>query len=241
MIEFKGIVKSLFPRLVSVRNRICNYAAHYRFKNQNSEDVFTIIFKENHWKDNESKSGTGSNRKNTQHVVSILNSTLLKFDIKSILDIPCGDFNWMVNVSMNNIKYIGADIVDELIQLNKERFSNQNFEFRKLNVIESDLPTVDLVFCRDCFVHFSYADIFDSIKSIALSNSKYLMCTTFPSHDNYNIITGDWRPINLQKPPFNFPDPLVINNEFTGEDKRYADKSLAVWRIQDLQWKSLRF
>lgn len=36
---------------------------------------------------------------------------LKKYSIKSILDIPCGDFSWMKKIELDGIEYIGADIV----------------------------------------------------------------------------------------------------------------------------------
>jgi Methyltransferase domain len=230
---FKKAILKLFPGAVAIRNRILNYFAHYRFKNKTAAEVFSVIYRENHWRDNESKSGTGSNIKNTQQVVKILNDAIKKLSIQSILDIPCGDFNWMRNVSLDGIRYVGADIVDELIESNSQ-YSSAGIAFQKLNILESSIPAFDMVFCRDCLVHFSYKDIQRALDAMKASGSRYLMSTTFPSHTNYNIITGDWRPINLQAKPFNFPPPILMENEFTSEDERYADKSLAVWKIEDL-------
>ncbi len=139
-----------------------------------------------------------------------------------------------MNVSLAGVKYVGGDIVDELIELNNRHYSNNGRKFQKLNILESSLPAFDLIFCRDCLVHFSYKDIHQALSIVKASGSKYLMTTTFPSHNNYNIITGDWRPINLQAKPFNFLAPLFIENEFTSEDERHADKSLAIWKIEDL-------
>ena len=39
-----------------------------------------------------------------------------------MLDIPCGDFYWMKEVDLKDIEYIGADIVDELIKKNNDKF-----------------------------------------------------------------------------------------------------------------------
>ena len=48
------------------------------------------------WESNESRSGIGSEIKNTKEVLRAINQMSLKqYNIKSIIDIPCGDFNWM--------------------------------------------------------------------------------------------------------------------------------------------------
>jgi len=52
---------------------------------------------------------------------------------------------------------------------------------------------------------------------------------------NAEAATGDWRPLNLERPPFNLPPPLVlVNEQCTEAQGRYADKSLGVWRLGDL-------
>lgn len=227
----KATLKRLFPSLVSYRNRLYNYFAHYRFKGKPAEEVFETIYKENHWQDAESKSGTGSNIINTEEVIGLVNQVIQLLKVKSMMDIPCGDFNWMKEVNLQGVKYIGADIVSELVINSRNQYSTKGISFQKLNILESSLPAVDLIFTRDCLVHFSYTDIQRTIASIKASRSSYWITTTFPEHTNYDIITGDWRPINLQAEPFNFPEPLYLFNEKCFEDDRYRDKSLAVWEI----------
>jgi hypothetical protein len=81
-------------------------------------DKFTEIYNNNGWCSPESRSGNGSELKNTIKLRSELPYLFVKYNIKSILDIPCGDFNWMKEVDLTNIEYKGADIVESLINLN---------------------------------------------------------------------------------------------------------------------------
>lgn len=93
---------------------------------------------------------------------------------------------------------------------------------------------------RDCLVHLSLENIYNSIKNIKASGSKYLMTTTFPEHPvNFDIQTGDWRPLNLQIKPFNFPKPLILINENCTElNGRFRDKSMALWEIDKIELPS---
>jgi hypothetical protein len=63
-----------------------------------------------------------------------------------------------------------------------------------------------------------------------------LLTTTFPAAaDNEDIVTGDWRVLNLECSPFDFPPPMELLNEgCTEAGGRFADKSLGLWRIADL-------
>jgi hypothetical protein len=152
-----------------------------------------------------------------------------------MLDAPCGDFYWMKQVDLSDLDYIGADIVMDLIRQNR-RYQASNVRFRKLNLIDDRLPKVDLIFCRDCLVHLCFKDLFMALHNICRSGSTYLLTTTFknPVH-NDDIETGQWRPINLEIPPFSFPAPLrLINEGCTEADGIFADKSLGLWQIQDI-------
>ena len=200
------------------------------------EQIFNIIYKRNYWKGKKSISGTGSDETQTKIVRQELNKLLQGKDISSILDLPCGDFYWMRKVNLKRLNYIGGDIVEEIVKSNNRKFANSGIKFLKINLIKDDLPSVDLIFCRDCLVHFSFEDIFSALENISLSGSKYLLTTTFSERDkNDDILTGHWRPLNLQKPPFNFPVPLTIFNEGCTEVGNFTDKSMGLWKIDDLK------
>jgi len=165
-----------------------------------------------------------------------LANLLIEYQVKSILDIPCGDFYWMNKINLNGINYIGADIVEQLILDVRKKHGEENKKFEVRNLIEDKLPTVDLIFIRDCFVHLSYSDIMKSIDNIKASRSKYLLTTSFVNQvSNRDIITGDWRPLNLQIAPFNFPSPItLIDEKSTESGGSYKDKSLLLWDISSL-------
>ncbi|QDT41051.1 hypothetical protein Pan241w_11100 [Gimesia alba] len=191
-------------------------------------DLFEKIYSTNGWGSPESVSGTGSTLEQTRVIRQQLPKLIEKYQIKSMLDLPCGDFYWMRHVPLH-LEYIGGDIVPAIVERNRRIYRK---EFRRLDITQSELPKVDLVFCRDCLVHFSDVDVFAAIANIKASGSKYLLTTTFPGRENRDIQTGYWRPVNLQSGPFCFPDPVEIINEgcteFGGE---FKDKSLALFEL----------
>jgi Methyltransferase domain. len=143
----------------------------------------------------------------------------------------------MKSVDLNNIDYTGADIVEELVRKNQERYAKDGVRFQCANMVEDALPRVDLVFCRDCLVHFSFADAFSALESVCNSQSEYLLTTTFTGkRDNRDIVTGQWRVINLELAPFELPKPLkTIDEGCTQHDGAYEDKALGLWRIADIR------
>jgi hypothetical protein len=235
----KYLLKKIIPSIILDFYAKKKYSkSQSPFFNKDAKTVFTNIYNSNKWNNNESVSGIGSTIENTTKIVSVLNNVFHQLEIKTLLDIPCGDFNWIKNINLNEVNYTGADIVPELIDSNIKSYSNLTINFKELNLIKDSLPQSDLILVRDCFVHFSYDDINNSMKNICASNSKYLMVTTFTKHNlNYDITTGDWRPINLEKAPFNFPKPILIIEEQVHPEyiKETKGKSLSIWKIDDLK------
>lgn len=206
------------------------------FKNIPIKETFTHINETKYWQSRESVSGDGSELEVTKPLINALQALLKKENIKSMLDLPCGDFNWMQHVDFENTHYIGADIVENLIVNNAINFENEMISFTVLDLTKSNLPKVDLIFCRDCLVHLSYKDIYKALIKIKKSNSKYLLTTSFYKCDeNKNIITGQWRKLNFQLFPFYFKKPLlVIDEKYTKKGDKYADKSMCLWKIKDI-------
>ncbi len=197
--------------------------------------LFTLFYEKNIWGNAESASGTGSTLHETVIIRSKLIDVIKQFNIKTMLDIPCGDFNWMkLVVNEIDIHYTGGDIVGKIIKRNKEQYATSQCNFEQFDVVNDLLPYSDLIFCRDCLVHFSNEMIKKALANIKNSKSKYFITTTFPDHNNNeDIVTGYWRPLNLEKPPFSLPSPLLIIKEMHPEPL-YEDKSLGLWRVSDL-------
>lgn len=206
------------------------------FRRKTRKEVFNDIYHRNRWGDRESISGRGSNLRQTLVIIKKIPVLLEKFHVKTILDAPCGDFNWLKEAQLNLERYIGCDIVADLITDNQRRYGNEVRDFINLDLATDVLPQVDLIFCRDCLVHLSFKDALDVIKNFKKSKSKYLLSTTYPGIiKNQDIVTGDWRAIDLQLPPYKFPDMLEIIDEETTERQDYKQKSLGLWKLSDIE------
>jgi len=193
------------------------------------EHMFTHIYRTNAWRGAESLSGKGSDLHNTVNIRSILPEILAELGVRSILDAPCGDFHWMQHVDLEGITYIGGDIVAPLVVENQRRFGRPGREFRHLDITKDDIPKVDLIFCRDCLFHLSFADIDAALRNFRRSGSTYVMTTTLDfSGPNVDIPTGEFRPLSLLIAPFRFPPPLRLVRE------EESAKHMGVWRLEDI-------
>jgi hypothetical protein len=167
-----------------------------------------MIYSRNAWGSKESVSGTGSSLAMTESIRVALPSLFHEFDVKSIFDAPCGDFNWMKLVDLQGVTYIGADIVKPLIKSLGENFSSETISFVEIDITQSTFPKSDLVLNRDCLFHLSYHDILLILMNFIESESKYFLSTSYEKMDNFknvDIRSGGFRLIDLFASPFFFP------------------------------------
>ncbi|MCY4101455.1 MAG: hypothetical protein OXF46_11145 [Rhodobacteraceae bacterium] len=89
----------------------------------NPEEVFTRIYNRNIWGSKESPSGTSSELEATTNIRKQIPALVKEYEVKRILDIPCGDYNWMRYVVPKlDVEYIGGDIVKPLIEKNRRKY-----------------------------------------------------------------------------------------------------------------------
>src|ERR1035441_5092661 len=138
---------------------------------------FTTIYETNYWADDESRSGGGSNLYATEKIRKAIPGLVLKYGVRSVLDIPCGDFFWFKEMSLDLDSYIGGDIVAPLIASVAEKYTSPTRSFRVMDLTKDVLPDCDLILVRDCFIHLSFESIFAALRNITQSNIRYLLTT----------------------------------------------------------------
>ena len=203
--------------------------------------AFQEVFRSNLW-GGDSRSGPGSSEDQTARITTAIPELCRRLGVRKLLDIPCGDFSWMANVDLSGTSYVGADIVPEILDRNRAIHARADREFLQLDLTKSALPPADLILCRDCLVHLSAQDVIAALENIVRSETPWLLTTTFPGEaENVDIVTGDWRPIDLTKPPFGLPEPTELLNEgCTEQGGAFSDKSLGLWPLAALRARLTR-
>ena len=141
----------------------------------------------------------------------------------------------MQHTDLSGVRYIGGDLVGDLIERNRAKYASDGVTFQKIDLVNDTLPAVDAILCRDCLVHLSFDDAQAALANIARSGARWLLTTSFPEvARNDDIVTGQWRPINLTLPPFNLPEPKKIIAENCAETE-FADKTLSLWPVEDVR------
>jgi hypothetical protein len=191
--------------------------------------IFDEIYENNLWLSDESVSGTGSTMDATAAIRMLIPQIVKELGVKTILDIPCGDYKWFQTMNLD-VRYTGADVVRQLVTDDYEKYGDEDHTFRVLDITKDPLPQVDLVLCRDLLGHFSNRDVQLALKNLKKSGSKYLLATTFPERENAtDIVTGQWRPINLAS-MFGLPDPKAYLYEGCTA-LGFEDKALGLWEL----------
>ena len=200
------------------------------------EDIFQAIYQGNLWGNAESRSGPGSTEARAADFLPDLLELLGNLHTRVLVDAPCGDFNWAAPLADAVDRYIGVDVVGEIVARNQRIASSPTAIFLRADLTKDPLPLGDVILCRDCLVHFAFADIWRALRNFQESGPRYLLATTFVERDeNSDIATGGWRPLNLERPPFSFPSPIaVVDERCFHSDGAGRDKRLALWELASL-------
>jgi hypothetical protein len=218
-------------RMVSLRGLLTSWSEKRRRRR-----IFDEIYRANTWGDPESFSGPGSGVARASLFRPAFEALLREFQVRTLLDAPCGDFNWLGTFDLSLDHYIGVDIVPALIARNNARHDSKRRRFLVADIVNDRLPCADLILCRDGIVHFSDAEVFATLRNFKRTGSRWLLANTFIEHDNHpDIVTGAWRPLNLERAPFHLPPPVqTIDEQCFGLGGQYRDKRLALWCLASL-------
>ena len=177
--------------------------------------IFENIYKNKIWNNNDDNiplSGPGSCLINTNELIILLDKFIYENNCNSILDLACGDLTWISNCKFffdDNIKYIGIDIVETLINNFNEKYKNNIFICK--DIVEFiPINKVSFIILRDVIFHLEndkILQIFENIKNkfdfICITS-----CNNFENNNNFD----KWRfsEKNIHIKPFNISNNYII-------------------------------
>ena len=130
-----------------------------------NEKRFSGVYEQRLWGSRESASGPGSERAAPTVLLAlhVLDTVIREHGIRSMADIPCGDFNWMPELlaAHPDVTYVGYDVVPALIRDN--RLSHPTHEFRLLDI------TLARDFDRSRTIFLTYAKALEGGAGTALA------------------------------------------------------------------------
>lgn len=182
-------------------------------------DAFEDIAEQNKWGDKESISGRGSTVHMTSRVRPCLAAWFKRFNVKTLVDVPCGDANWQRLIpGIQNISYKGYDISETAVKKARENNNKQtNMAFGVMDLSSSAPPEKpDLFLMRDVIQHVSLTQGKNMLMNAKKCGARYLAVSTFRRRGkNKDIQPGGFYKNDVHAAPFNLPKSIVEckNNE----------------------------
>jgi hypothetical protein len=187
--------------------------------------VFSRIYQRQLWRSNQGgkfHSGAGSRGEPAQIYVEKMGAILRKIQSElsrpiTIVDLGCGDFEVARDLlaEVADARYIGCDIVPDLVAYNTETFATGGISFQLLDIIADPLPTGDIYLVRQVLQHLSNAQIRafldklpDAYVFITEGQPLHRSGPTNPDKEAGDSVRFDWftgtgSGVELDKPPFN--------------------------------------
>lgn len=162
--------------------------------------AFEEIYRSNAWG---AGSGLGSLSDATYAYRDYLQSFLAMNNVRSVLDIGCGDWQFSQHIDWGTIDYLGVD-VSETALARARAHERANIAFRLMDATRDDLPAVDLVILKDVMQHWPNAAIDAFLPKLARCRWALITNRQIPNDPTINadIALGNVRSIDLMRAPF---------------------------------------
>ena len=140
-------------------------------------------------------------------------------DVRTIVELGCGDWSTTNKISLGEREYVGIDIVKAVIDQNENRFGSDRIKFLHSDFVDQAPPGRSIA-CKGCPATSFNASVVKFIQS-SLKSYRYAIFTNdirkteyrsivfgirFPRRFdvcNRDIRDGESRSISVRNPPFN--------------------------------------
>jgi hypothetical protein len=180
----KQTVKRYIPDvLLNARRDYLLLRLRRTFRALTVKEAFTMIYSDALWGRSPTArgdfcSGSGSHQ---PHVVATyvkaVGAFLRSLDTKPrAVDLGCGDFSVGSQIRSLCGPYVACDVVEPLIERNKDKYRGLEVDFRLIDITTEELPDGDVAFVRQVFQHLSNELILAALPAIS-AKFKYLLLT----------------------------------------------------------------
>ncbi|MEY4879165.1 MAG: hypothetical protein RJB62_634 [Pseudomonadota bacterium] len=168
--------------------------------------IFTFIYDRAIWGGG---SGAGSDLRNTVLYVAYIQALMDRHQLRSVLDIGCGDWRFSRYLDFSGRAYLGYDVVSSVIATDQATYGAPHIRFEQADVSAlTEFPPADLILCKDVLQHLSHRNV---TRILGLCrNARYALITNDYHPENTDCADGETRPLDVSKPPFDFPAKPVL-------------------------------
>ena len=202
----------------------------------NYKEVFNKIYDEGIWLEENSKSGGGSDISyNLTTYIPFLKNFIIEKNIRSVVDVGCGDFlcgpyiyddlkhsdGFAIDVFPSNVKYTGYDIYQDVVEANNRKYKNHKFIFLDIINDWENLEKADVCIIKDVLQHWLLKDIYPFLDNIVLSKKfKYILICNCCGQDQDNMdmyYIGGFRELSAKYFPLKRNDAKSLYTYHTKE------------------------
>ncbi len=172
------------------------------------EERFTKIYQRQDWGHG---SGVGARPDRTAEYRAFLQRFIVDNHVRSVVDLGCGDWQFSQHLDWRNVRYLGIDVVAEVVERNRREFARDNIAFENFELLAS-LPPADLLLCKDVLQHLPNELVKEYLATFKRKYKLALITNDDEPKDlqNIDIDVGGWRTLCLEKEPFSEPGTVVL-------------------------------
>jgi len=177
------------------------------------EKIFTNIYEKNIWKKG---SGAGSTPNYNIKYMAFLQNFIQMNNIKTVMDLGCGDWQFSRLIDYSDVQYTGIDCVKSIVDINNNSYAKPNINFKHMDIFNDELPTnQDLVILKDVLQHWDNPTIILFLDKLITSGHKYILIInnykncdgtnrTTRNKYKYSKLDANEYPLNIYKPEILF-------------------------------------
>ena len=170
------------------------------------ESIFDFIYTRAVWGGG---SGAGSDLSRTVLYIAYVQALMDKHDVRSVVDLGCGDWRFSRYLDFSGRDYTGFDVVPSIVAANREAFGAANIRFEQADLsTHPAFPACDLILCKDVLQHLSNGRV-SAILSKCVAARRALITNDYHP-ENSDCRDGETRPLDVRAPPFGFSSRPVL-------------------------------
>jgi SAM-dependent methyltransferase len=157
-------------------------------------------------------SGAGSAVAATKDLRALLERVVREWNVRRVVDVGCGDWQWASLVDWGQAEYVGYDLVPQLIERLQRQHGGPRVRFELMDGPDTFVPPeCDLLFCKDVLQHLPNREVASMIARFSPRATRLLWVNDIQAGSgNRDIERGDWRTLDLRQPPFGVPAEVLL-------------------------------
>lgn len=193
--QFKAAIKPFLPGwFIKLYSKCWRYNKHWEYTKRPIKEAFTRIYQKKEWGSGPGEffSGPGSVDPSVPAYAEKIKKFIRGKRITTVVDLGCGDFRVGSQIQLPDVKYIGIDVVQPLIQYNQVKYGSDDISFRCLDIIKDELPDAELCLLRQVLQHLSNEEIIQVLQNV--HKYEYLVVTEVQPKPSIRIVPNKTKP-----------------------------------------------